>query len=96
MKTLSLSTCALALAAASLLPAVADARVHHYRHHVVHQRTCSNRQNQHATNGTIIGAVGGGIVGNSLARGDRTGGTLLGAGVGALAGHAVGRSTVRC
>lgn len=42
--------------------------------------------------GTIIGAIAGGLLGNSIAgRGDRTAGTLIGAGVGALAGRAIDR-----
>ena len=43
--------------------------------------------------GTIIGAIAGGLLGNSVAgRGDRTVGTIIGGGVGALAGRAVDRS----
>ncbi len=43
--------------------------------------------------GTIIGAIAGGLLGNTVAgRGDRTVGTILGAGVGALAGRAIDRS----
>ena len=40
--------------------------------------------------GSILGAIAGGLLGNSIAgRGDRTLGTVLGAGGGALAGHAI-------
>ncbi|MFA5962751.1 MAG: glycine zipper 2TM domain-containing protein [Sphingomonas sp.] len=43
--------------------------------------------------GTIIGAIAGGLLGNSIAgRGDRTLGAVLGAGAGALAGRAIERS----
>ncbi len=43
--------------------------------------------------GTIIGAIAGGLLGNTIAgRGDRTLGTVLGAGGGALAGRAIDRS----
>jgi hypothetical protein len=43
--------------------------------------------------GTIVGAIAGGLLGNTVAgRGDRTLGTILGAGVGALAGRAIDRS----
>ena len=43
--------------------------------------------------GTIIGAIAGGLLGNSVAgRGDRALGTVLGAGAGALAGRAIDRS----
>ncbi len=40
--------------------------------------------------GAVIGAVGGGLIGNALSHGNRRPGTLLGAGVGAVAGHAIG------
>ncbi|QJU56795.1 glycine zipper 2TM domain-containing protein [Sphingomonas sp. AP4-R1] len=44
------------------------------------------------TGGTIIGAIAGGLLGNSVAgRGDRGVGTIVGAGVGALAGRAIDR-----
>ncbi|MDO6413943.1 glycine zipper 2TM domain-containing protein [Sphingomonas sp. BIUV-7] len=44
------------------------------------------------TGGTILGAIAGGLLGNSVAgRGDRTTGALVGAGVGALAGRAIDR-----
>lgn len=43
--------------------------------------------------GTILGAIAGGLLGNSVAgRGDRGVGTVLGAGAGALTGRAIDRS----
>jgi len=43
--------------------------------------------------GTALGAVAGGLLGNSLAHGGgRLGGTLLGAGAGAVVGHEIARS----
>lgn len=43
--------------------------------------------------GTILGAIAGGLLGNSVAgRGDRGVGTVLGAGAGALAGRAIDQS----
>jgi hypothetical protein len=51
------------------------------------------------TTGLIIGAAGGGILGNVIDGGrSRTVGTLLGAGIGALAGRAVDQNNqqVRC
>jgi hypothetical protein len=43
--------------------------------------------------GTIIGAIAGGLLGNSIAGyGDRTAGTIIGAGAGALAGGAIDRT----
>ncbi len=46
------------------------------------------------TTGLVIGAVGGGVLGNVLGGG--TLGTLLGAGGGALLGRSVDRGKVRC
>lgn len=50
------------------------------------------------TVGAIVGAVGGGLLGNVVAgRGDKTIGTLIGAGAGGVAGRAVERRRkVRC
>lgn len=48
--------------------------------------------------GALIGAVAGGLLGNSVAeRGDRTTGAVLGAAIGAVAGHAIDRNSgYRC
>jgi outer membrane lipoprotein SlyB len=45
------------------------------------------------TGGTIIGAIAGGLLGNTAVGryGDKTAGTIVGAGVGALAGRAIDR-----
>ena len=44
------------------------------------------------TGGTIIGAIAGGLLGNTVTgRGDHTVGTIVGAGAGALAGRAIDR-----
>jgi hypothetical protein len=45
---------------------------------------------RNANNGTLIGAVGGGLVGNAI--GKNTTGTLVGAGVGAVAGHEIAKN----
>lgn len=51
--------------------------------------SCKGRKNT----GTAIGAIAGGLLGNSVAgRGVKTEGTLLGAGVGAVVGHQVAKS----
>lgn len=43
--------------------------------------------------GTVIGAIAGGLVGNSVAgRGDRAGATIIGGVLGALAGRAIDRA----
>jgi hypothetical protein len=94
---------ALALAAVAVgLPQTATA--HTYRHHrVTHHHSyhhyassCHEHRQRRGANGAIIGAIGGGIVGNAMAGGNRLPGTMLGAGVGALAGHAVGKNSTRC
>jgi len=49
------------------------------------------------TTGTIVGAIGGGVLGNVIAPGgSKTLGTILGAGVGALAGRAIDRGDIHC
>lgn len=49
-----------------------------------------------ANQGTVIGAVAGGVLGNQIAgRGSRTEGTLIGAGVGAVAGHEIAKSKAK-
>lgn len=60
-----------------------DERGYEGRHH---------RCRDSGTSGTIIGAIAGGLLGNSLAGyGDRTAGTIIGGGAGALAGRAIDR-----
>ena len=92
--------CALALAVASLsLPAAAhdrrdgywDAHHHyHYYHHYGRERYYRHDCRRAGNTGTVVGAVGGGILGSSLG-GGRLGNTLLGAGAGAVAGHEIGK-----
>ncbi len=49
------------------------------------------------TTGLIVGAVGGGAVGNVIAgRGDKTVGTIIGAAGGALLGRHLDRKNSRC
>jgi len=87
------------LATAFAAPEMAQAR-HHYYHHYYRQTYYHNchRERRHAANqGTVIGAIGGGILGNVIAgRHSRTAGTLIGAGVGAVAGHQIARNQHRC
>jgi hypothetical protein len=59
-------------------------------------RRYDRRCRDNGTAGTIIGAIAGGLLGNSIANGryndrDGTGGAIVGAGVGALAGRAIDR-----
>jgi len=91
MKTILHAACAVAVAAAALAPA-SDGFAHTYRHyhhyrHYAHSNGCHQR---HMTNGTIIGAVGGGVVGGALSHGNALPAVALGSGLGALAGHAIG------
>lgn len=58
----------------------------YYRGQAYGQTYCHQRS---GTTGTIVGAVGGGLLGNVIARG--TAGTLIGAGAGALLGRNVER-----
>lgn len=47
-------------------------------------------------NGTVIGAVAGGLLGNTVAgHGARTEGTVIGAGVGAVAGHEIAKKKAK-
>ncbi len=46
------------------------------------------------TTGLVIGAIGGGLLGNAI--GGNTLGTVLGAGSGALVGRSIDRGNVRC
>ena len=49
------------------------------------------------TTGLIIGAVGGGVLGNVIAPGgSKTLGSVLGGGLGALLGNSIGRGNVTC
>lgn len=48
------------------------------------------------TEGAVVGAVAGGILGNVIAgRGNRTAGTLVGATAGGVAGHEIARTRYR-
>lgn len=50
-----------------------------------------------AKNGAVIGALGGALLGNTIAgHGNKTEGTLLGAGVGGVAGHEIGKHKKKC
>ena len=74
-----------ALAAA---PMIAEAKTHRVL-------ICKNVKHK-ANNGTIIGALGGGLVGHTVAgHGDKTAGTLVGAGVGAVAGHEIAKNNAK-
>jgi uncharacterized protein YcfJ len=79
---------ALTVAAA---PVVADAQPPH-GHRVL---VCGASRSAKNT-GTVVGALAGGLLGNTVSSGGgRTGGTLIGAGVGAVAGHEIAKHNGR-
>jgi hypothetical protein len=56
---------------------------------------CVRQDNRAA--GTVIGAVGGALLGNTIAgRGDKTTGTIIGGIGGAVVGHEIAGNSVRC
>ncbi|KQM64369.1 hypothetical protein ASE75_10370 [Sphingomonas sp. Leaf17] len=71
-----------------------DRRVYSDRRGYARNRYDRSRQRcDNGTGGTVIGAIAGGLLGNTVAgRGDRLLGTILGGGAGALAGRAIDRS----
>ena len=95
-----LALCAAALVTATVsLPQAASARYYHHYSHYRHYSSyngCHERRQRRGANGAIIGAIGGGVVGNAVSGGNRLPGTMLGAGVGALAGHAIGKNSTGC
>ena len=97
-RKLALCAAALVTATVSLPQAAAARHYHHYSHyrHYSSYNNCHERRQRRGANGAIIGAVGGGVVGNMASSGNRVPGTLLGAGVGALAGHAIGKNSTGC
>jgi hypothetical protein len=81
---------ALAVAGLALAPIAASAQPYYTHHHYRHYRSC-----RHAANtGTVVGAIGGGLVGNALGH-HGLGGTLIGAGVGGVAGHQIAKSNCK-
>ncbi len=72
-----------------------DRRYRDNRRYRGQDRRYSNRGNQRcdSTAGTVVGAIAGGLLGNTVAgRGDRGLGTVLGGVAGAFAGRAIDRS----
>ncbi len=58
---------------------------------------CEARRRHVANNGTLIGAVAGGLIGNQMAgSGSRGLGTVLGVGGGAVVGHQIAKSSHPC
>jgi hypothetical protein len=80
--------------------ASAYVRRHHqygYAYRASDRSGCEAAHHRSANTGTVIGAIGGGIIGSQLASpGSRTLGTVLGAGGGAVVGHQIGAHAHRC
>lgn len=78
------------LGAVAAAPAIAETKT---RHRV---QVCNSNVRAKANNGTVIGAVSGGLLGNLVAgHGAKTEGTVLGAGVGAVAGHQIAKKNAK-
>ena len=72
------------------VPGVADAR-----HRTQKVMVCRNPR-QAANTGTVVGALGGALIGSAIAgHGDKTGGALIGAGVGGLTGRQVSKMNAK-
>ncbi len=88
---LSALTLAAAPIAASAQPRD-DYRDHDHRHKVW---ICRD-PHRAANNGTVVGALGGALVGSALAgHGNKLGGALIGGGVGAVAGHQIAKNNAK-
>jgi len=71
-------------------PAIAEARTHHRPPPRHYSHACRGSANT----GTLVGAVGGGLLGHAVSS-HGAGGTLVGAGAGAVAGHQIAKSNCR-
>lgn len=102
MKTshLSKSICAVlagglaaALAGSLVLPAVASAQVRDVRGY---DGYCYAKKKDAQRNGTVIGAVIGGLIGSQVSKHERGLGTVGGAVIGGVIGNNAGKSSVQC
>jgi uncharacterized protein YcfJ len=85
MATLAMGLATVSLAAAPMAAEAATKKV-----------WVCDKVTKKANQGTAIGAVSGGVLGNVVAgRGNKTEGTLLGAGVGAVVGHQVAKNKAK-
>jgi outer membrane lipoprotein SlyB len=88
-KLIAVTTIALSAFAVAAAPMSAEAQ---NRHRVL---VCKNVKKA-ANKGTVVGALGGGLLGNVVAgHGNKTEGTVLGAGVGAVVGHQVAKKNAK-
>ena len=89
-KTILVRT-AMAAAAVTVVAAPLAAEAHSQHRVLVCNTPSAVRRN--ANNGTVIGGVGGALVGQAI--GHNTTGTLIGAGAGAVAGHEIAKSRAK-
>ena len=68
-------------------PLAAEARPKH------RELVCSKSVRGSANTGTVLGAVGGGLLGNAI--GHNATGTIVGAGAGAVAGHQIAKNRAK-
>lgn len=81
------------LAAAAVTMATAPLAAEAHPKHRVWVCNTESAVRRNANNGTIIGGVGGALVGQAI--GHNTTGTLIGAGAGAIAGHEIAKSRAK-
>jgi hypothetical protein len=93
MKSVLKTALVLGLASAMAVPAIASAQDRDLRGY---DGYCYAKQKEAKTNGTVIGAVIGGLVGSQISKNERGLGTVGGAVVGGVIGNNVGKSSVKC
>lgn len=77
------------LAAAAFVPSLAQAQEDRSR--------CLEQKHDNRVVGTVLGGIGGALLGNAIGEhGGREGGTIIGGLGGAVAGNAIGAGTVHC
>ena len=87
-KLIAAATLASTALAFTAVPLAVEARARVY--------VCDKNVKKKANNGTLVGAVAGGVLGNVVAgNGAKTEGTVLGAGVGAVAGHQIAKTKAK-
>jgi hypothetical protein len=82
---------------ASAFVGVASADPYYRHHHHRHHQSNAGCKRRAGNTGTIVGGIGGAVVGNSVSHGGgKLGSTLIGAGVGAVAGHEIAKHNAHC